>query len=90
VSLITRPSQIMATDMGGNPGSRERSQSALSSPIGFDPGRMEAWRPALIAFYRQESPWMSQKLENLQRGDPFTDYDIHAIKGLQAALKVAA
>jgi hypothetical protein len=50
----------------------------------------EAWRPALIAFYRQESPWMSQKLENLQRGDPFTDYDIHAIKGLQAALKVAA
>jgi hypothetical protein len=51
---------------------------------------MEAWRPALIAFYRQESPWMLQKLENLERGRPLTADDIRVIKGLCAALKVAA
>jgi gluconate kinase len=48
----------------------------------------EAWRPALIAFYESDSPWMRQKLENLRRGDPLTDEDKRTIDGL--ALKVAA
>lgn len=50
----------------------------------------EAWRPALIAFYRAESPWMTQKLENLRRGDPLTTDDCHVIDGLMAVQKVAA
>lgn len=35
--------------MGGNPGSREPSQSASSRPDGFDPGRMEARLGELLA-----------------------------------------
>jgi hypothetical protein len=50
----------------------------------------EAWRPALIAFYRHESPWMTQKLENLRRGDPLTTDDRHVIDGLIAATRIAA
>jgi hypothetical protein len=50
----------------------------------------EAWRPALIAFYRHESPWMRQKLENLERGDPLTTDDRHVIDGLIAATRIAA
>jgi len=51
---------------------------------------LEAWRPALMAFYWQESPWMRQKLENLERGYPFTADDLRVIEGLRAAVKVAA
>ena len=51
---------------------------------------LEAWRPALMAFYWQESPWMRQKLENLERGYPFTTDDLRVIEGLRAAVKVAA
>lgn len=47
----------------------------------------EAWRPALIAFYRSEGPWF-QKVENLQRGDPLSDEDRHVIDGLIAAQNV--
>jgi hypothetical protein len=50
----------------------------------------ELWRPALIAFYRAESPWMSQKLENLSRGYSLTTEDRHVIRGLREAMKVAA
>jgi hypothetical protein len=50
----------------------------------------EAWRPALIAFYWRESPWMLQKLENLERGYPLSDDDRRVIDGLREALKVAA
>ena len=50
----------------------------------------EAWRPALIAFYWHESPWMRQKLENLERNEPLTAEDKHVIDGLVAAQKVAA
>jgi hypothetical protein len=50
----------------------------------------EAWRPQLIAFYRHESPWMRQKLENLERGDPLTIDDRHVIDGLIAATRIAA
>jgi hypothetical protein len=45
----------------------------------------EQWRPALIAFVQKDSPWMTQKLENLRRGDPLTQEDYHTIKALQAA-----
>jgi hypothetical protein len=51
---------------------------------------LEAWRPALIAFYRQESPWMLQTLEDLTLGRPFTDDNIRVIRGLQAAVRLAA
>lgn len=50
----------------------------------------EAWRPALIAFYQAESPWMSQKLQNLRRGDAMTGDDKHVIDGLIAAVRIAA
>jgi len=40
---------------------------------------LEAWRPALMAFYWQESPWMRQKLENLERGYPFTADDLRVV-----------
>jgi len=50
----------------------------------------EAWRPALIAFYRADSPWMAQKLSNLRNGHPLTDDDRLVIDGLMAAVKVAA
>lgn len=45
----------------------------------------ETWRPALIAFIQKDSPWMTQKLENLQRGDPLTAEDERTIRALQAA-----
>jgi hypothetical protein len=44
----------------------------------------EAWRPALIAFYWKDSPWMRQKLESLERGCPLTDYDKTVIDELAA------
>ena len=50
----------------------------------------EAWRPALIAFYKRESPWMVQTLEDLQRGRPFTPDNLRVIEGLQAAFELAA
>jgi len=50
----------------------------------------EAWRPALIAFYRHESPWMVQKLANLENGYPLSIDDRHVIDGLIAARKIAA
>ena len=50
----------------------------------------EAFRPALIAFYEHESPWMVQKLENLRRGDPLTIDDKHVIDGLAAVQALAA
>ena len=49
----------------------------------------EAWRSALIAFYRAESPWMTQKVENLERGYPLTTSDRHTIDGLAAARRAA-
>jgi hypothetical protein len=45
---------------------------------------LEAWRPALIAFYRQDGPWF-QKIENLEQGDPFTAEDIRLVHCLKAA-----
>lgn len=42
----------------------------------------EAWRPALIAFLREDSPWMIQKLANLKRGDPLTNEDRRMIESL--------
>lgn len=45
----------------------------------------EVWRPALIAFYETESPWMTQKLENLNRGDPMTFEDRRIIDALIVA-----
>lgn len=50
----------------------------------------EQWRPALIAFVQKDSPWMTQKLENLERGDPLTIDDRHVIDGLIAATRIAA
>lgn len=50
----------------------------------------EFWRPALIAFYQGESPWMTQKIENLRRGDPLTIDDCHVIDGLREATRLAA
>jgi len=44
----------------------------------------EAWRPALIAYYRAESPWMVQKLQNLRNGYPLNDTDRSVIDGLRA------
>lgn len=45
----------------------------------------EAWRPALIAFYRHESPWMAETLASLKRGDPFTPDNRRVVAGLVAA-----
>jgi hypothetical protein len=45
----------------------------------------EAWRPALIAFFRADSPWMAQKRENLERGDPLTNEDRRTIDALIVA-----
>jgi hypothetical protein len=49
----------------------------------------EQWRPALIAFYRAESPWMAQKLANLATGCPLSLDDKHVIDGLMAAREAA-
>jgi hypothetical protein len=51
---------------------------------------LEAWRPALLAFYRKESPWMVQTIEDLERGRPFSADTLRVIEGLKEALKVAA
>ena len=50
----------------------------------------EAWRPALLAFYWHESPWMRQKLENLERNEPLSADDKRVIDGLVAAHRIAA
>jgi hypothetical protein len=50
----------------------------------------EAYRERLIAFYRHESPWMTQKLENLRLGYPLSIDDMHVIDGLMAVEKLAA
>ena len=44
-----------------------------------------AWRPALIAFYQRESPWMSETIAGLKRGDPLTADNRRVIDGLIAA-----
>jgi hypothetical protein len=62
------------------------SPQAVSTK-GFDPARMEAWRPALIAFYRADGPWF-QKIENLTRGDPFTAEDLRLIECLKATAQL--
>lgn len=49
----------------------------------------ESWRPALIAFYRHDGPWF-QKIENLERGYPFTEHDLRVIEGLREATRLAA
>lgn len=48
-------------------------------------GDYEAWRPALIAFYRHDGPWF-QTIENLKRGDPLTAENKRVIDALKAAL----
>lgn len=50
----------------------------------------EAWRPALIAFYQSESPYLPTRIQCLRRGCPLSVDDKHTIDGLRAALKVAA
>lgn len=53
----------------------------------------EAWRQALIAFYREEGGWNPQTIENLRLGRPMTDLDkrtIRALSAAQQAMKVAA
>lgn len=50
----------------------------------------EAWREALIAFYRAESPWMTGKRDHLKQGGELTDTDKRIIEGLAAVQKVAA
>jgi hypothetical protein len=54
----------------------------MNAPIGRD-----EWRQALIAFYRAESPWMRQKVENLEQGALFDASDVATLRGLQAALE---
>jgi hypothetical protein len=50
----------------------------------------EQWRPALIAFVRTETPWRTQTIENLERGDPLTADDKRTIDAMREAFKVAA
>jgi hypothetical protein len=45
----------------------------------------EAWRPALIAFYRAQGPWF-MTIEQLERGAPLTTDNKHDIDGLVAAM----
>lgn len=46
---------------------------------------MEAWRPALIAFYeRDELPTKAQRLRD---GAPFDYLDMRTIRALEAALE---
>lgn len=47
----------------------------------------EAWRPALIAFYKADC-WF-QSAENLERGYDFCPQDHSVIRALQAAFAVA-
>jgi hypothetical protein len=44
----------------------------------------EAWRPALIAYWRRECCF--QRADNLSRGEPFDYLDIQAIEAIEAAL----
>ena len=44
----------------------------------------EAWRPALIAFYRAQGPWF-MTIEELERGCPLSTDNKHDIDGLVAA-----
>jgi hypothetical protein len=46
----------------------------------------EAWRPALIAFYRAQGPWF-QSVRNLEAGWPLTSENKHDIDGLIAAME---
>ena len=50
----------------------------------------DAERERLIAFYRAESPWMVQKIENLERGCPLSADDHRVLAGLNAAFRIAA
>lgn len=45
----------------------------------------ESYRAALLAFYRVDSPWMIQKLKNLEHGDSLTFEDRRIIDGLIVA-----
>lgn len=47
-------------------------------------GEREAWRAALIAYWRRECCF--QRADNLRRGDPFDHLDIQAIEAIEAAL----
>lgn len=49
----------------------------------------EAWRPALIAFYRAQGPWY-MTIEELERGSPLTTDNKHDIDGLVAALALVS
>lgn len=48
----------------------------------------EAWRPALIAFYRAQGPWF-MTIEQLERGSPLSADNKHDIDGLMAAFELA-
>jgi hypothetical protein len=48
---------------------------------------VEAWRPALIAFYRADA-WF-QSAENLERGYQLSAQDIRLIEALQKAFQRA-
>lgn len=47
-------------------------------------------REMLIAFYRRESPWMVQTLEDLRLGYPFTADNLRVLAALKEAFKLAA
>lgn len=49
----------------------------------------ELWRPALIAFLEADSPWMTQSLESLRRGDPLSDDNRRTIQALAASHNAA-
>jgi hypothetical protein len=46
----------------------------------------EAWRSALVEFYRADGPWF-QKIANLEHGDAFTREDLRVIDCLMAAVE---
>lgn len=47
-------------------------------------------RQMLIAFYKRESPWMAQTLEDLRLGYPLTQDNLRVLAALKEALAVAA
>jgi hypothetical protein len=49
----------------------------------------EAWRPALLAFYQAESPWMAQTIESLRKGWPLTEDNRRVIRALMAVREAA-
>lgn len=49
---------------------------------------LEAWRPALIAFYLREA--MPQSAQSLRSGNPLSVADKHVIEALQAAFEALA